>query len=227
MTKDEALRKVLVTLEWFEERKHLNQFDWQTQHIADIKEALAQPEMRPDEISTDELIYMSGRYDGMKQERALWELSRLGQEIEAQPEQEPAFYTNERGSQPVAPWGKSEDYCIPLYYAPQQLEQEPVDFASLLREAEEIVQSKPTWKRFIDGTPLTNDIAVWMAVFAQDVARRTTPPQRPWVGLTDEERGSVLDSVPPDNMGGEYYDKEITAIAFAIEAKLKEKNNAV
>ena len=51
--------------------------------------ALAQPEMRPDEISTDELIYMSGRYDGMKQERALWELSRLGQEIEAQPEQEP------------------------------------------------------------------------------------------------------------------------------------------
>ena len=47
MTKEEALRKVLVTLEWFEERKHLNQFDWQTQHIADIKEALAQPEQKP------------------------------------------------------------------------------------------------------------------------------------------------------------------------------------
>jgi hypothetical protein len=58
------------------------------------------------------------------------------------------------------------------------MKQEPVDFASLLREAEEIVQSKPTWKRFIDGTPLANDIAVWMAVFAQDVARRTSPPQR-------------------------------------------------
>ena len=49
-------------------------------------------------------------------------------------------------------------------------------------------------------------------------------PERPWVGLTDAERDSVLDSVPPNNMGGEYYDKEITAIAFAIEAKLKEKN---
>ena len=48
--------------------------------------------------------------------------------------------------------------------------------------------------------------------------------KKPWVGLTDEERGSVLDSVPPDNMGGEYYNKEITAIAIAIEAKLKEKN---
>jgi hypothetical protein len=58
----------------------------------------------------------------------------------------------------------------------QPAQQEPVDFTSLLREAEEIVQGKPTWKRFIDGTPLSNDIAVWMAVFAQDVARRTTPP---------------------------------------------------
>lgn len=52
----------------------------------------------------------------------------------------------------------------------------------------------------------------------------TARKQRPWVGLTDEERESVLDSVPPDNMGGEYYDKEITAIAFAIEAKLRSKN---
>ena len=38
----------------------------------------------------------------------------------AQPEQEPAFYTNDRGSQPLKPWGKSEDYCIPLYYAAAQ-----------------------------------------------------------------------------------------------------------
>lgn len=57
----------------------------------------------------------------------------------------------------------------------QPAQQEPVDFASLLREAEEIVREKPTWKRFIDGTPLANDIAVWMTVFAQDVARRTSP----------------------------------------------------
>ena len=57
----------------------------------------------------------------------------------------------------------------------QPAQQEPVDFASLLREAEEIVREKPTWKRFIDGTPLANDIAVWMTVFAQDVARRASP----------------------------------------------------
>ncbi len=51
--------------------------------------------------------------------------------------------------------------------------------------------------------------------------------KRPWEGLTHEEREIVLDSIPPNNMGGEYYNKEITAIAFAIEAKLKEKNDAV
>jgi hypothetical protein len=75
-------------------------------------------------------------------------------------------------------WNKQMSAITAASDALAQPEQEPVDFASLLREAEEIMQSKPTWKRFIDGTPLANDIAVWMAVFAQDVARRTSPPQR-------------------------------------------------
>jgi len=95
----------------------------------------------------------------------------------------------------------------------EQPEQEPVDFASLLREAEEIVQSKPTWKRFIDGTPLANDIAVWMAVFSQDVARRTSPPQRPWVGLTKEEIDSALSKYQ------NWYE-----FAAHLENILKEKN---
>lgn len=70
--------------------------------------------------------------------------------------------------------------------------QEPVDFVSLLREADEIVRGKPTWKRFIDGTPLSNDIAVWMTVFAQDVARRAAPPQRKPLSLTDLQEALVL-----------------------------------
>lgn len=36
--------------------------------------------------------YEAGRQEGMKQERALWTLTKLGQEIEAQPEQEPKIY---------------------------------------------------------------------------------------------------------------------------------------
>ena len=64
--------------------------------------------------------------------------------------------------------------------------QEPVVWFDLLKQAEEVVRSKPLWKKYIDGTPLANDIAVWMASFAQE---HITPPaaQRQWVGLTDEQ----------------------------------------
>jgi hypothetical protein len=51
--------------------------------------------------------------------------------------------------------------------------QEPVAWGDLLKKAEEVVRSKPLWKKYIDGTPLANDIAVWMASFAQ---AHTTPP---------------------------------------------------
>jgi hypothetical protein len=44
-------------------------------------------------------------------------------------------------------------------------------FDATLREAEGQVRASPLWKRFIDGTPLSNDIAVWMTVFAQQEAR--------------------------------------------------------
>jgi len=92
--------------------------------------------------------------------------------------------------------------------------QEPVAWVDLLKQAKEIIQSKPLWNRFIKGTPLGNDIAVCMASFAQE---HTTPPaQRTWVGLTDEEIWSVL------QFRG--YNMETIEIAKAIEAKLKEKN---
>lgn len=42
----------------------------------------------------------------------------------------------------------------------------------------------------------------------------TTPPQRTWVGLTDEEREELMDT----------YDVASTDYVQAIEAKLKEKN---
>ena len=48
--------------------------------------------------------------------------------------------------------------------------QEPVAWSDLLKEADQIVRNKVLWKRFIDGTPLANDIACWMADFAQQHA---------------------------------------------------------
>lgn len=39
-------------------------------------------------------------------------------------------------------------------------------FVDALIEAKKIVKKKEVFKKFIDGTPLENDIAVWMAEFA-------------------------------------------------------------
>jgi hypothetical protein len=90
-----------------------------------------------------------------------------------------------------------------------------VAWADLQKEAQQIVESKFLWKKFIDGTPLSNDIACWMADFAQQY---THPPQRPWVDLTDEEITKTYWSREPF--------KRPTLIGFAreIEQLLKEKN---
>ena len=98
-----------------------------------------------------------------------------------------------------------------------QPEQEPVAWADLRKEAQQIVESKFLWKKFIDGTPLSNDIACWMAEFAQQYA---TPPQRTWVGLTDDEIASLHYKLKVQLMGA-YKTEDIYQV---IEAKLKEKN---
>ena len=94
--------------------------------------------------------------------------------------------------------------------------QEPVAWVDLLKQAEEVVRSKSLWKKYIDGTPLANDIAVWMASFAQEHA---TPPaaQRQWVGLTDEELKDIELGCHKTLFG------KIEAMQ-KVEAKLKEKN---
>jgi hypothetical protein len=64
----------------------------------------------------------------------------------------------------------------------QAEKQEPVSWVDLLKEASQIVRDKVVWKRFIDGTPLANDIACWMADFAIQHAQQ--PKREP---LTDEQ----------------------------------------
>jgi hypothetical protein len=107
---------------------------------------------------------------------------------------------------------------------------EPVAWTDLLKQAEEVVRSKSLWKKYIDGTPLANDIAVWMASFAQE---HTTPPApqpvpvktyhdgkpwpvapKPWVGLTDEEAQWIYDN-----------GRTPSGMMEMVEAKLKEKNH--
>ncbi len=53
--------------------------------------------------------------------------------------------------------------------------QEPVAWIALQKEAQQIVESKVFYRKFIDGTPLVNDIACWMADFA--LQQYAHPPQ--------------------------------------------------
>lgn len=160
--------------------------------------------------------------DAHERRHVRWKIN----EALAQPQQEPVltFYEQEwQGKTSRAYQWLIDPFSLPagtkLYTSPPaQPQQEPVDFASLLREAEEIVQGKPTWNRFIDATPLANDIAVWMTVFAQDVARRDAPlPSQP---LTDEEIKQFA-SKHLDVGDGSYATHFVTgdvAFARAIEA---------
>ncbi len=55
----------------------------------------------------------------------------------------------------------------------------------------------------------------------------TTPPQRPWVGLTDAEAESAIDEVEGFAFGlndGNVSNEYVIRYARIIEAKLKEKN---
>ena len=85
------------------------------------------------------------------------------------PVQKPYRPLQDNGSQY---FGGSWD-TLPTQSAPVQ---EPVAWVDLLKQAEEVVRSKSLWKKYIDGTPLANDIAVWMASFAQE---HTTLPAQP------------------------------------------------
>jgi hypothetical protein len=55
---------------------------------------------------------------------------------------------------------------------------------------------------------------LWFKKLADQSMLYTSPPKREWVGLTDDERNNALDAHPT-----------ALGVAYAIEAKLKEKNH--
>ena len=113
---------------------------------------------------------------------------------------------------------QSDEFKCPLCYDdianiknPSQPEQEPVAFYVY----------KPTLPRGHLGNVSDGDLP-W--VYDQDPSSGysarmlvyTTPPQRTWVGLTDEDKQTAFDATQE---GGGFWE-----FADAIEAKLKEKN---
>jgi hypothetical protein len=127
--------------------------------------------------------------------------------------------------EPVCPECKAEVLyecvaCSSNNY-PAQPAQERVEWVDLQKEAQQIVESKFLWKKFIDGTPLANDIACWMT----DFALQHTPPQRPWVGLTEGEWFNWWRASPvADETEAEIDFADFLIIAQAVMTKLKEDN---
>lgn len=69
---------------------------------------------------------------------------------------------------------------------------EPVAWVDLLSDAQEVVRNKPHWKRWIDGNPLSNDIAVWMADFAEKYTAPTPPAAIPALTSKDILAGHII-----------------------------------
>lgn len=86
-----------------------------------------------------------------------------------------------------------------------QPEQEPVAYF-------DFQQLKFTWAKHMTIGPVPVTIKV------EPMALYTTPPQRPWQGLTEE---NAIELLPV----GDWEIESTLEFAKAIEAKLKEKNN--
>ena len=129
----------------------------------------------------------------------------------AQPEQEP-----------VVQWHLSKDGLPPVgsyvvggyFYKDTRLKGDPEGFAwGQCRVIKDDHPDFPDGKRWITFGPSHNQITYWC--WPPKKPGDTSPPQRTWVGLTDEEIHGVI-------RAGEYDSME--EFARAIEAKLKSKN---
>ena len=119
----------------------------------------------------------------------------------AQPEQEPVAWISPSGALYRTRYHamtNAEQSLTPLYtHPPQRTEQEPV-------ECRDVIAVNLTHEE-----RLVLRQAIWDSV---EIVAQATPPQRTWVGLTDEDEIDWEE-------GGNLKD-----LVKAIEAKLKEKN---
>ena len=109
--------------------------------------------------------YERGRQEGMKQERALWTLTKVGQEIEAQPVSWTGNGSAER-REINAPTGF-------FFQVDKRLEEDD--------DIQDYKKPVGRFAKFTDG--------IWREVTegSAGVPLHTSPPKREWVGLTDEE----------------------------------------
>jgi hypothetical protein len=127
-----------------------------------------------------------------------------------QPAQEPVAWMNPSWIDPDTRGWQSDSFesipiegWLPIYTSPPQPAHEPA-FVTY-KEVADIMNR--LWR----GTPEQKQIAIEM----ENMRLYTTPPQRPWVGLTDKDRMQILDATEGDERG---------FVMKLVEDRLKEKN---
>jgi hypothetical protein len=102
----------------------------------------------------------------------------------------------------------------------QEIEQEPVAIKRM-KEWIEYLKRKSDFGQHMKIPSEMSAGICWELAIELEQFINTTPPQRTWVGLTDDEIIDVLHPLVMADMSDEATDYEI---ARAIEAKLKQKN---
>ena len=156
----------------------------------------------------DDLLYWdNGKPEYDEARKAL----QVGKQALAQPEQEPVAWMDADGN--VSDNNDHKCFPIPLYTTPpQRTEQEP--FEDLATELFVVAQTSPADDGFSDTI---ERIESWLR------EHFSTPPQRTWVGLTDDEIDRVTDAQWGKGVNKPIYAAH-RAYARAIEQALKEKN---
>ena len=143
----------------------------------------------------------------------------------AQPEQEPVMILPDGSAFGVMSFPLPDDHWL---YAPNEYkdgEYEPIDLPKpiLTHELRDAVVAAVRYA--VRGatmrgqeTDFDPDALVQNAVYAL-CGPYTTPPQRTWVGLTDEEKQEWIDAMPYDPQP-----RHCMILVNIIEAKLKDKN---
>ena len=210
MTKDEALRLALEALDALCINDYSGyELGKRDAHLVDnaltaIKEALAQPEQEPVIVdpATMELAESVGLIGPASRTHDLHNAIQRFHDLicaNATIKAAVAFsHTLEAKDEPVA-WATREDFYRELEHAMNRMRQQ-MEIKSVTMRCTDYDLALPVIDIF-DGRILVGQV--------------TTPPQRTWVGLTDEEIQECLQGLPTQT---------IDVYARRIEAKLKQKN---
>ena len=208
MTKEEALKLALEALEYASTGNRRPEII--VPAITAIKEALAQPEPAPVTKYCRECLTYNGHQDGCSHATIQFNNKLTDKQILS------ANYPDGEENGPIVSAPDFDLICFArsieeaLAQPAQEESLEPFEYWNAVEGWVKIEEVRKHFGTVGCGT-------IYKTAGEDRVPLYTTPPQRPWVGLTDEEREEIENRPFSQN-------DWLWSYACAIEAKLKEKN---